>query len=218
MSICARSQADTPGQDRSRIFAGSRSRRRMRLRIVSDDRSRYGERRGSAVLDTLDMTDSRSLVTVRAAQLEDADALQSLTAVAYRPFVALIGQQPAPMNTDYAKAIGHGAVWVAERDGELVGLIVVELAEGYVLLENVAVAPRARGTGVGSQLLQVAEDRARAEGLGEVRLYTNEAMTENLTYYPRHGYRETHRCVQDGFSRVFFSKAVDHERNRRTVR
>lgn len=42
----------------------------------------------------------------------------------------------------------------------------------------------------------------------EIRLYTNEAMTENLSYYPRHGYTETHRGEQDGFRRVFFRKQV----------
>jgi hypothetical protein len=31
-------------------------------------------------------------------------------------------------------------------------------------------------------------------------------MTENLAYYPRHGYAETHRAEQDGFRRVFFTK------------
>ncbi len=31
-------------------------------------------------------------------------------------------------------------------------------------------------------------------------------MTENLAYYPRRGYRETHRTMGDGFSRVFFTK------------
>ncbi len=45
--------------------------------------------------------------------------------------------------------------------------------------------------------------------MNEVRLYTNEAMAENLTYYPRHGYRETHRATQDGYRRVFFTKAVE---------
>lgn len=49
---------------------------------------------------------------------------------------------------------------------------------------------------------------AAARGLNEVRLYTNAAMTENLTYYPRHGYRETHRATQDGYRRVFFTKAA----------
>jgi hypothetical protein len=45
-------------------------------------------------------------------------------------------------------------------------------------------------------------------GLPEVRLYTNEAMTENLDYYPRRGYRETHRATQNGYRRVFFSKIL----------
>jgi cation transport regulator ChaC len=31
-------------------------------------------------------------------------------------------------------------------------------------------------------------------------------MIENLAYYPRRGYRETHRAVQHGFRRVFFAK------------
>jgi hypothetical protein len=41
-----------------------------------------------------------------------------------------------------------------------------------------------------------------------VRLCTNEAMTENLVFYPRHGYRETGRGIQDGYRRVFFSKSL----------
>ena len=41
-----------------------------------------------------------------------------------------------------------------------------------------------------------------------MRLYTNEAMTENLAYYPRHGYTETHRARQDGCCRVSFRETV----------
>jgi hypothetical protein len=33
-------------------------------------------------------------------------------------------------------------------------------------------------------------------------------MTENLAYYPRHAYIETHRAEQDGFRRVFFRKPL----------
>lgn len=50
---------------------------------------------------------------------------------------------------------------------------------------------------------------ARAAGLSQIRLYTNEAMTENLAYYPRHGYRETHRGIEDGYRRVYFTKVID---------
>ena len=40
-------------------------------------------------------------------------------------------------------------------------------------------------------------------------IYTNAAMTENLAYYPRHGYTQTHRAQLDGFQRVFFRKRLD---------
>ncbi len=45
-------------------------------------------------------------------------------------------------------------------------------------------------------LLDRAEGDAVELGLSEVRLYTNEAMTENLTFYPLHGYHETGRAVR----------------------
>jgi len=57
-------------------------------------------------------------------------------------------------------------------------------------------------------LLDLAEQHARRLRLSEIRLYTNEAMTENVAYYARHGYVETHRAEQDGFRRVFFRKPV----------
>jgi ribosomal protein S18 acetylase RimI-like enzyme len=72
----------------------------------------------------------------------------------------------------------------------------------------VAVLPAAQGRGIGGRLLGLAEQHARSLGLGEIRLYTNEAMTENLAYYRRHGYTETHRAEQDGFRRVFFRKLL----------
>ena len=75
--------------------------------------------------------------------------------------------------------------------------------------DNVAVLPAAQGRGIGARLLALAEEQARGLGLREIRLYTNEAMTENLAYYPRHGYAETHRAKQDGFNRVFFRKPID---------
>lgn len=38
--------------------------------------------------------------------------------------------------------------------------------------------------------------------------YTNEAMAENLAYYPRHGFAETHRATDHGYRRVFFTKRL----------
>jgi ribosomal protein S18 acetylase RimI-like enzyme len=148
------------------------------------------------------------VLTIRAAAETDVPALAAIAAEAYRVYVPRIGREPAPMTADYAAAVRSGLVWVAAADGEVVGLLVLAVRPDHLLLENVAVLPSAQGSGVGARLLALAEDEARARGLREIRLYTNVAMTENLAYYPRHGYAETHRAEQDGFQRVFFTKPV----------
>jgi len=134
--------------------------------------------------------------------------MREVVQAAYGMYVDRIGREPAPMTADYARIAGSGQAWVAEQGGCIVGVLVLEPAEDHLLVENVAVAPPAQGLGVGGRLLRLAEEQARAHGLGEVRLYTNEAMTENLAYYPRRGYRETHRATDNGFRRVFFTKMV----------
>jgi ribosomal protein S18 acetylase RimI-like enzyme len=146
------------------------------------------------------------VLTVRPAGDGDAAALGEVAAQAYRGYVPRIGREPAPMTADYAQAVRSGPTWVAEAHGEIVGLLVLVVHPDHLLLENVAVLPSAQRRGIGARLLALAEDEARARGLDEIRLYTNEAMTENLAYYPRHGYAETHRAEQDGFRRVFFTK------------
>ena len=84
----------------------------------------------------------------------------------------------------------------------------LEEATDHVLVDNLAVAPQAQGRGVGGRLLEHADQRARAAGLPEVRLHAHELMTENLAHYPRQGFREPHRQIEDRRTRVFISRAV----------
>jgi len=148
------------------------------------------------------------VVTVRLADQGDVDALCRIAAAAYQPYVARIGRAPAPMTADYAQAVRDRQAWVAVEDGQVTGFVILVARPGYLLLENVAVLPAAQGRGIGGRLLGLAEQHARSLGRSEIRLYTNEAMTENLAYYPRRGYTETHRAEQDGFRRVFFRKPL----------
>lgn len=117
------------------------------------------------------------------------------------------------MTADYVRVVSSGHAWVAEQQGRLVGMLVLEPHADHLLLENIAVDPDRQGAGVGGQLLAFAERRARLLGLPEVRLFTNAAMTENLDYYVRRGYRQTHRGEQDGYQRVFFNKQL-HDTDR----
>jgi ribosomal protein S18 acetylase RimI-like enzyme len=145
---------------------------------------------------------------LRLATADDRDAVVRLAEAAYGVYVERIGKRPAPMDADYAGLIDAGLVTVAERDGALAGILVLVPMPDHLLVENVAVDPAAQRTGVGRRLMAHAEDEARARGLPELRLYTNEKMVENLSWYPRLGYRETERRAESGFARVFFEKRL----------
>jgi N-acetylglutamate synthase-like GNAT family acetyltransferase len=145
---------------------------------------------------------------LRDATPADREAIERLVEAAYGMYVERIGRRPAPMDADYAGLIGAGRVTVAERDGDVMGAIVLLPMADHLLVENVAVDPAAQRAGIGRRLMAHAEDEARALGLSELRLYTNEHMVENMAWYPRLGYRETERRSESGFARVFFAKRL----------
>jgi GNAT superfamily N-acetyltransferase len=148
------------------------------------------------------------MVTVRLAAPGEAGTLRAIAREAYQRYVPRIGREPAPMSADYGAAIRDRQAWVAVGQGQVIGFVALIAQPDHLLLQNLAVRPSWQGCGVGSRLLALAEDEARRLRLAEIRLYTNEAMTENLAYYPRRGYAETHRAQQDGFRRVFFRKRI----------
>jgi ribosomal protein S18 acetylase RimI-like enzyme len=148
-----------------------------------------------------------SRMLVRRADGADVPLLGAIVERAYAPYVQRIGRRPAPMDDDYETKTRTGEVFVAD-DGAVAGLIVLVEHADHLLVENVAVDPARQGTGVGRMLLAYAESHAVERGLRELRLYTNEAMTENLALYPRLGYREVDRRVEEGFRRVYYSKRL----------
>ena len=146
--------------------------------------------------------------TVRAATPQDASALASCVKAAYRHYIPRMGKPPGPMLADYTQEIAQNQVWVAEDQGELIGGLVLIPKADHVLLDNIAVDPSHQGRGVGRALLELADAEARAQGYEELRLYTHEAMTENIALYTRIGWVETHRGEQEGYARVFMRKQL----------
>lgn len=112
------------------------------------------------------------------------------------------------MDDDYLENLHESHVFVADEGGEVVGLIVLFTARDHLLIENVVVDPDHQGKGLGRSLMAYAEAYASGQRIPELRLYTNAAMTENLSLYPRLGYHEDDRRTEDGFERVFFSKRL----------
>ncbi len=115
------------------------------------------------------------------------------------------------MLDDYASLIRDGRVHVIEHDGIVQGVLVLIPQEDAMLLDNIAVSPAVQGLGLGRILLTFAEATAAAAGYSAIRLYTNEAMTENIALYTRVGYSETHRAEEKGLRRVYMSKPLARE-------
>jgi NAD(P)-dependent dehydrogenase (short-subunit alcohol dehydrogenase family)/ribosomal protein S18 acetylase RimI-like enzyme len=142
------------------------------------------------------------------ARAADAAAIRALIAAAYAIYEPRIGQPAAPVHADYENLVGRGAVYVAREGQDLRGVLVAYPVDGALFIENVAVAPAHQRRGIGRALLTFAEGLARRAGVRELRLYTNEAMTENLALYPRLGYVEAGRRLEAGYRRVYFHKEL----------
>ena len=146
---------------------------------------------------------------IRPARASDLDAVRRCAAAAYGKYVARIGREPAPMVADFGAARANGNLYVAEDGNRVAGFIVFYPRADHVHLENVAVDPACQGRGIGRALIAFAERHARELGFDRIELYTNAKMTENLALYPRLGYREFDRRVEDGFDRVYFARDLD---------
>jgi ribosomal protein S18 acetylase RimI-like enzyme len=143
---------------------------------------------------------------IRAADAADARRIGEIARAAYLKYVPRIGREPAPMAADFAAEIAAGRVVVVEAGGSVLGYLVAwPQADGY-FIDNIAVDPAEQGRGLGRHLMNYAERETRRHGLAALRLYTNVAMSENLSLYRRMGFVETHRAVEQGFSRVFMRR------------
>lgn len=129
-------------------------------------------------------------LSLRPANDADVPHLTVLVSAAYGHYVTRIGGLPRPMIDDYSDVVAARRVTVAERSGEIVVLIVLDVDAQRLVIDNVAVSPAHQGQGVGRALLEHAEADARDAGLDWICLYTHERMTENLALYARIGYVE----------------------------
>ncbi len=128
------------------------------------------------------------VITLRQAIATDASAIRDLTRAAYAKWIAVIGREPKPMMADYTAAVRNHRIDLLHVDGQLAALIETIPQADHLLIENVAVAPRFQGRGLGRRLMAHAEHVAASLGYREVRLYTNKLFAANLRLYAMLGY------------------------------
>src|SRR4249919_2607608 len=100
---------------------------------------------------------SAPAVVTRRATAEDAARVAACVCAAYIHYIERIGRQPGPMLEDYSEVIATSQVHVATSNDAIVGSIVMKVTDEGFYVDNVAVHPAARGTGVGRLLLELAE-------------------------------------------------------------
>jgi N-acetylglutamate synthase-like GNAT family acetyltransferase len=148
------------------------------------------------------------LTCARRATPADTDAIASLVESAYAGYVERIGRRPSPMDVDYATEMAEREVWVMPREGRVAGILVVQAEPDHLFVHNIAVDPAVQRQGLGKALLELAERRAAELDLGELRLLTNELMTENRAIYTHLGWEETEVRLERGYRRVYFRKRL----------
>ena len=153
---------------------------------------------------------------IRRAAPADLATVQRITDAAYEEYVQKLGGKPLPMLEDYAPHIAAGETWLVCRDGVDIALAVFEPAPDHLMIFSLAILPEAQGAGLGRHLLRLADDRARALGVAEVRLYTNSLMHRNIGVYAKAGFRETGRRPnhrRPGWFFVDMAKALAPEKS-----
>ncbi|HET7411556.1 MAG TPA: peptidase C39 family protein [Pararhizobium sp.] len=148
-----------------------------------------------------------SALRIRAASLDDIDALSAIEAVAFatdrisrRSFRALIVRPTA-------------ATLVAEMDGSVAGyaMILFRAGTGMARLYSLAVAPERTGAGLGRKLLEAAEEAAKRHDRIMLRLEVREDNEGAIALYRKCGYRQIGRIADyydDGMAALRFEKLL----------
>lgn len=145
---------------------------------------------------------------IRLATPDDVRAIELMVERAYSRYLTRMDRPPRPLTDDYSGRVEQSQAFVLEERGSLIGALVLVDEADHLLLNNVAVDPDRQGNGLGRKLIEFADAEARSRGYREIRLYTNVAMPENLAIYPKLGFVETGRGVDDGYHVVFMTKVL----------
>jgi GNAT superfamily N-acetyltransferase len=181
---------------------------------------------------------------IRESRQEDREAVQKVTLSAFQQYAAIM---PPPRWEGYRENIlatlgdmGPAQQLVAEEEGIILGSVLLYPPgtafstpdEGALTCPEVrllAVAPEARGRGVGFALMKECIRRARSLGAGCLNLHTTDLMQAAMRMYERMGFvrapeldfhpdpKVTVKAFRLNLDRVGISKQKNPKRNRATI-
>lgn len=156
-------------------------------------------------------------VEVRLAGPEDAPVIAAVLHTSFVEFKALYtagGFAATALGAEQVLArMREGPVWVALREGVVVGTAAAVVKGESVYVRGMAVLPSARGTGAGTALLQRVEDWASGQRCGRLFLSTTPFLRSAIRLYERCGFGRTDDGLRDLFGTPLFTmEKVLHSR------
>jgi ribosomal protein S18 acetylase RimI-like enzyme len=157
--------------------------------------------------------------SIRPATNDDSSAVRELWTQAYVT-EGEGGRDDPYTEAEFAETAERGEVFVAEREGEVVGVVALlppgggDLAvavDGEAELARLAVAPAARRGGVGDALVERCERHAREAGWDAIALWSRPYQHAGHRLYERRVYRrapERDSVDEIGFGRFVFHRPL----------
>ena len=138
---------------------------------------------------------------IRRAVPEDAPEIAKLlyeSFVAFEPLYTVGGFKATALAAPQVlERMQEGPVWVALHDSQVLGTVAIVVKRKSAYIRGMAVLPSARGTGMGSALLQHAEKWAIDKQCVRLFLSTTPFLSEAVRLYETFGFRRTDEGPND---------------------
>ncbi|MGB9180503.1 MAG: GNAT family N-acetyltransferase [Pyrinomonadaceae bacterium] len=149
------------------------------------------------------MRQNKADIQIRLAVPEDASRVASVLHESFVEYEASYTQEAfaatAPTSEQIRSRMMEGPMWVALRDGVIVGTASAVSRGEALYIRGMAVAPSARGEGMGRLLLEHSESFASAHGYRSLILSTTPFLHSAIQLYERYGFR----CSTEGPHELF---------------
>lgn len=126
-------------------------------------------------------------VSFRQAKKEDAQAIADVYLLSRHTFLSAVplAHSEADVREWIATVLlPTRRVTVAEREGQIVGFMALEVLNGIGWIDQLYLRPGATGQGIGSEFIA----RAKTELPSPIRLYTFQVNAGAIRFYTRHGF------------------------------
>src|SRR5262249_22339857 len=122
-------------------------------------------------------------VVLRGATVADAANIATTIAASFEQYRGRLRPESGAFRetaeTISAELAHESGAIIAERNGAVVGCVMVKLLDDDLYFGRLAVVPAARGLGIARRLVEAVEDEARRRELAGVRLGVRIVLTEN---------------------------------------